>query len=118
MESRQTALFEKTGTFFCFSTKQFDEGKKEGVKYVNMGHGMVCNKNHARELVEGLDLIYKESIAQDIKDHGLENIILRELVNHEAYYTGDIDSTFDAIESYGVTKEQIWKLYRNTNHKL
>lgn len=118
MEDRQTALFKKTDTFFAFSTSQFNEQKKEDVKYVAMGGGMVCNKEHVKELVEGLDLIWKESVAQDIADHGMPAIIKRELANHEAYYTGDTESTFEALKGYPVTKEQIYKIYRNKNAGL
>lgn len=107
MEERQTALFEKTGSFFCFSKSQFDEKKKEGVNYVNMDAGLVCPKETAKELNDGLELIYRESIAQDIAENGMEAIITRELYNHEAFYTHNLESTFDALEDYGFDNEDI-----------
>jgi|TARA_Y100000310_G_scaffold345581_1_gene466891 hypothetical protein len=117
-EDKLTALFNKTNTIFAFSMKQFNEQKKKGIKYVNMGMGMLTDKRYVEKLRGGLDKIYKDGMAQDIKENGLEKIILRELANHEAYYTGEIDDTFEAIKSYGVTKEQIWKMYHNKNATL
>lgn len=111
MEDRQTALFEETGAFFCFSKKQFDEGKKEGVEYVSMGGGMVCDKKHAKKLHDGLEIIWNESIAQDLAENTKEGVIRRELSNHEAYYTGSIESTLEAISCYGITAEEIIKVY-------
>jgi len=118
IEDKQTALFKVTNTIFAFSTKQFNEQKKEGIKYVRMGIGMFTDKRYVKRLINEMDKIYKEGIAQDIKENGLENIILRELANHEAYYTGTIDDTFETLKPYKITEEQIWKMYRNKNAKL
>ena len=60
MEKRQTELFNRTGTIFAFSDKQFEEGKKEGVKYSNLGQGMLTEKGNEIEVIESLDLIYNE----------------------------------------------------------
>ena len=66
MEDRQTALFDRLGVFFAFSKGQFDEGKKEGVKYCSLGSGMICPKDNAKELIDELDRIVKECIQQDL----------------------------------------------------
>lgn len=54
LEEAQTKAFEKAGAFFAFSNSQFDEKKKDGVKYVDMGAGLICPKENmvtlAREL--------------------------------------------------------------------
>jgi len=118
MSERQTALFEKTGAIFAFSQHQFDEQKKEGVVYVNCGMGMLCPKENADELFKGLDEIYTSSIKQDIEENGLTAIVVRELNNHEAYYTRDIDSTCDALADYPVTRKDIQTVFNNQNHVI
>lgn len=118
IQDKQTELFNLTGTFFAFSMEQFNEGKKLNVEYVSMGGGMVCNKHYAQTLTDGLEKIHKEGIAQDIKENGKEAIILRELGNHEAWYTGDIESTSDALEGYDFTDKEIQIMFRNRNAKL
>ena len=44
MSEKQSKLFKKTGAFFAFSQKQYDEQSQNDVVYVNMGHGMICPK--------------------------------------------------------------------------
>jgi hypothetical protein len=111
MEERQTALFKKTGTIFAFSDKQFLENKKEGVKYVQLGQGMLTEKPFVKEVIEGLDTIYKESIKQDIKENGKNKIILRELQNHEAFYVGNIEETIHKLEDYPITEDEISHIF-------
>ena len=110
-EALQTELFNKLGTFFAFSNKQFDEGKKEGVKYVSLGAGIITPKGSAKELMDGLEAINKQGIEQDIKENGIDKIIERELYNHECFYTGDISDCVDRLDDYPVTTEQIRSIY-------
>ena len=107
VEDAQTELFDKLGVFFAFSNKQFDEGKKEGVEYCSLGAGIICPKGNEKELMSELDKINKQGIHQDIIENGSENIIKRELSNHECYYTGDISDCVDKLDGYGITREQI-----------
>ena len=86
MEKNQTALFEKNKVFFAFSDDQFKENmekhnltKKD--KVVKMGGGMFCPLANAKEVNEQLDIIYKQSIKEDMKQ-GKDKVILRELSNH------------------------------------
>lgn len=118
MNERQTIALEKAGAFFAFSTKQFEEKKVAGVTYVNGPAGMICRKDSIDTLLAELKTIYEESIQQDIAENGLNAIIRRELNNHEAYYTGDIESTADALEDYPVTTDDILAVFRNKNHVL
>tara|TARA_R100000005_G_C4966105_1_gene180861 strand:+ start:312 stop:692 length:381 start_codon:yes stop_codon:yes gene_type:complete len=114
MEERQTQLFNETNSFFAFSMEQFNEQKKEGITYVNLGHGMICDKRHVKALLDGLDTIYKDSIALDLKENGKENVTKRELSNHECYYTGDISpDCVDALKDYGINEEYIRQVYYN-----
>lgn len=117
IEEAQTQAFNKAGAFFAFSNKQFDEAKKEGIKYVSMGAGLICPKENADTLAKELDEGYKLGIAQDIAENGREAIVKRELNNHEAYYTGDTTSTIEALSEYKtITPEDINHIFRNKNY--
>jgi len=111
MEAKQTELFNKTGTIFAFSQKQFEEGRKDNVKYVNLGQGMLTEKPFVKEVINGLDKIYKDSIKQDIKENGKDKIILRELQNHEAFYVGNIEDTVHKLEDYPFTEDDISHIF-------
>lgn len=111
IEQAQTKVFDDCGAFFAFGQNQFDEQKKAGVTYVQLGGGMLCPKDKAGELVERLTAVHKAGIEQDIAENGIDGIIKRELANHEAYYTGDISSTMDALESYNIATADIARVY-------
>jgi len=114
MEQGQTELFKKTKTFFAFSTKQYKEQAKAGIKYIDMGGGMITPTENVKEVIETLDTIHKEGMNQDIKENGHQAIILRELQNYEAFYTNDTEQTIEALEDYpGITKQDIIKVYKN-----
>ena len=110
-EDKQSNLFERTGTFFAFAMDTFHENKKEGVKYVNLGAGMICPKENVDALINGLETIQKEGIADDLADNGKEGIIERELGNHECYYTGSIEDAVMVLEQYGFTRSDVQKVY-------
>ena len=112
MEVKQTALFNKTGTIFAFSQKQFEEGRKDNVKYVNLGQGMLTEKPNVEEVINGLDKIYKDSIKQDLKENGKDKVILRELLNHEAFYVGNIEETIYKLEDYPITEDDISQIFQ------
>jgi hypothetical protein len=113
MEQAQTDLFNKTKTFFAFSDKQFKEQYTEGIKYVALGSGMITPKEHAKEVSQELQKIYKEAMAQDLKENGIQGVIERELGNHEVYYTNDIDPVMEALKDYPeITQKDIIKVYQ------
>ena len=111
MEEKQTDLFNRTGTIFAFSQKQFEEQRKDVIKYVNMGQGMLTEKPFVEEVINGLDKIYKDSIKQDLKENGKDKIILRELENHEAFYVGNIEDTILKLEDYPITEDDISQVF-------
>ena len=100
MEKPQTDLFKKTGTIFAFSDKQFEEQEVKGKKYSALGSGMYTQKGNEKEVVETLEKIYNKAVNQDLKDNGKDQVILRELLNHEAFYTGEIEDTIHSLEGY------------------
>ena len=112
MEEKQTALFNKTGTIFAFSDKQFEEQKVKGKQYSRLAQGMVTEKGNEIEVIEGLDKIYRDSIKQDMKENGKDKVILRELLNHEAFYVGNIEETIHTLEDYPITEDDISQIFQ------
>lgn len=112
VEKAQTEAFEKAGAFFAFSNSQFDEKKVEGVKYYNMGAGLICPKDTAKQLLADLDAIQASGIKQDLAENGKEGVIKRELNNHECYYTMDITDCVDKLKDYGITAEEILAVFK------
>ena len=49
----------------------------------------------------------KRAAAEDFATHGKKNIIWRELANHEAQISCEIEDTIDALENHGITREEI-----------
>lgn len=106
-----TALHEKHGAFYAFSNKQFDESKKEGVTYASLGMGLICPKENCKTFIEELNAIYENGMKQDIEENGKESIILRELYNHEAFYTWEIEDTVESLKGYGFTIEDVQEVF-------
>lgn len=106
-----TQAFNEFGAFFAFSNKQFDEAKKEGVKYSSMGAGLICPVGNEKKLYDRLEKITKEGIAQDIAENGKNAIIRRELFNHECFYTGEICDCVEKLEEYGYSYDDIYQVY-------
>jgi hypothetical protein len=113
IEQSQTELFTKTGTFFAFSTKQYNEQANKKIEYIQMGAGMITPTENVKEVIETMHQIIQDGMDQDIKENGHQAIILRELQNHEAFYTNDTEETIEALKDYpGITKQDITKVYR------
>lgn len=95
-------LIEECGVFFAFSQSQFEEGKKkinlgEGEKLIAIGFGGFMAEKNVDKYLEGLkkiDLEFKEAMKDE---EARKKYILYELNNHEAFYTGSIESTLDAL---------------------
>ncbi|MBL4672324.1 MAG: hypothetical protein JKX81_08675 [Arenicella sp.] len=111
MEEKQTALFNETKAFFAFGTKQFDEAKLPDTTYVNCGAGEICPKENVKILSDGLTKIHENAIKEDIAENGIDKIIIRELYNHECFYTGDISDAISTLKSYNITDNQVQVAY-------
>jgi hypothetical protein len=110
-EQAQSVLFNTLGAFFAYSSKQFEEGKKEGVDYVTVCSGLLAPRVHAQALVDGLHEINERGVAMDIKENGIPAIIKRELFNHECFYTGNIEDCVDKLVDYNIERKQIQDIY-------
>lgn len=111
MEEQQTNLFKETGSFFAFSDKQFKEQSKEGVVYASLKHGLICPSETVAKLRKGLKTIHEQAMKQDIAENGPEAIILREIYNHESYYTGNPTNALDALKAYNFPNELFVKVW-------
>ena len=107
VQEQQTALFNLTGAFFAFSQDQLNEKRVKCIIYVSLGAGLICPKNTADDLSSGLETIQQAGIKADIAENGIPAIIQRELHNHECQITMDSSDAFDALEQYGITKDQV-----------
>lgn len=114
----QTKAFDRAGAFFAFSDEQFNKSKKEGVVYTHLMAGLICPKDKADALLLELASVHKAGVEQDIAENGIEGIVKRELNNHEAYYTGDISSTVEALEMYDISTEDIRRIFHNKNYVI
>ncbi len=113
-----TKALDKAGAFFAFSGKQFKEKEDKGVKkYANLGGGLISPVGTAKQLVKNIADVVKNGIKQDIKENGIDNIIKRELENHEANYTGDITDTAEALKDYGISDNKILQSLNQFEYK-
>ena len=113
LEPAQDKLFNELGVFFAFSNSQFNEGKKEGVNYVQLSAGIICPKNNLSKFLKRLDDIITDGISLDIKENGENKIINRELVNQEFGVTGSIQDTASALSDYPITEKEILSVAHN-----
>lgn len=104
-------IVEKAGAFYAFSNEQLEAQSKDGVKYISLGSGLICPKDNALQLKVDMFEKLDKAVQQDVQENGIDNIIKRELYNHEAFYTNDIDSTVDALEMYNIDVEDICRIY-------
>ena len=59
-DEKISKVLNDNGAFWAFSDKQFNEQKKEGVKYVSMGAGIICPKDNVKKLIDEMDVTTKE----------------------------------------------------------
>ena len=111
IKNAQTKCFEKHGVFFAFSSEQFNKGKVEGVKYAQLGAGTLCPCDNAKSFVKEHSDIIDLGIAFDLKAHGKQRVIQRELNNHECSYTGDPEPCIDALSDYPITPKEIMHVF-------
>lgn len=112
-QEKVSQLITECGMFFAFSTEQFEKNKtplKDGEKYVRMFGGGFMPKGNLEQWVEGskaIELWYRG----EMKNEKMRRAnIAYELSNHEAFYTGNISDTLEALgEDY--TYEEVRKVY-------
>lgn len=111
LQDKMTKLFDDYGVFFAFSKDQFDKQKKDGVKYLDGGAGMLIPKDIAKEFQDEYNKLYLDFDNKILSDKELKNkYILYQLLNHEAFYTGDYYETFERLGK-GYTIEEVKAVY-------
>lgn len=100
IDKEMEKVFEKHGVFFAFSEKQFNEGKKEGVTYVNVGNGDLCPKENVKAYIEDASNVIDTGIRKQVEELGAEKIIEHEYFNYECQLSMDISRMVSALETH------------------
>lgn len=116
-ENLQTELFNSNSAFFAFNDQQVNEGLKKypnltREELTNLGGGLICPKDKAKDIINGLDAIQEQGMQQDLKENGKEGIIIRELYNYESFYTSDPSDAIEKLKPYNFTEAEIIAAYR------
>jgi len=118
MSEGTSEIMDRLGAFYAFGQKQFDDAKVEGVKYITNGSGLVCPKVNYKQLQEELNQNYKNALKQDMKENNIDDIILRELINYECFYDGDLSECLNTLKDYRVSEKQVIKVYHKNKDKF
>ncbi len=118
-QNKVDELLKECNVFFAFSTEQFEEGKaanplQEGDKYCRVIGGGFMPSSKAETLAAGLTEISNWYNEQMSSPEMRKKNIRYELFNHEAFYTGDIDSTLASLGE-GYTETQVWTVYKEVS---
>lgn len=116
-QNKLSAAMEEVGMFFAFSDTQFEESKTpliEGDKYLSLGSGTYLPKSNLDKWKEKTEIINKWFINE--VEQQREDYIRYELSNHETYYTGDIDSAFEALEG-NFSREEVQAVFNIERQK-
>lgn len=114
LDNTISEIWERHGVFFAFSTDQLLEKMEDDVSYTNCGSGMVCPTDNVEAMMTELDAAIDAYHTADLAENGKTKIIWRELANHEAQIGRDITATVEALEGYGITREEVaaeWPAY-------
>lgn len=121
-------LFTVCGVFWAFSNDQFKKGLDQLIKnkqlepkdkITSIGAGGFIPSKNVDALIKGqkkIDQAFKKAI-KDAKAR--QEHIIYELNNHEAFYTGEIEDTLDALGSdytYNEVKNT-YKEYKKAKYK-
>ena len=106
-----TELLNEMGAFYAFSPSQFDEQKAINIEYYSLDNGLTCPCNNSEELKRRMNYIFTNGIKKDLEENGKDKIIWRELANYETQITGDISDTVEAVDMYGLTREEVQAVY-------
>ena len=106
-EQAQTELLKELGAFYVFGDDQFNEKKQAGIKYTSIGFGLICPRDNAKDLIDGIDNISQRAIKLRIEEYGLSRIIQYELSNYECQISMDYSDAYNVLAAYGVTEDQM-----------
>jgi len=111
-DKNYSKLWDDNGAFFAFSQKQFDDAKQDGVKYKLIGSiNLFVPVDNVQKVLDGMEKVHTDGVAKDIEENGLENIVKRELYNHECFYLCSYENALDALSIYKVTEAVVEKIF-------
>ena len=105
-EKKQADFFASMGAFFCYSEKQFNDEKTEGVEYTTVS-GLACPKENEKKLLAGFEKIYKENISYKLANNTKKELIWDSLSNFEVQITGSLVQTMEALKELGITEDEV-----------
>jgi len=119
-QDKRSAILNRYGIFFAFSTKQFDEQKQEDVTYVSGGSGMFIPKNNVEDVKSAFAQCLKECTKEFQEQIQLDDYITYELANHEAWYTGDIYTALEVVQTLypECTIEDVRRVYKDKREEM
>ncbi len=112
-------LINEVQMFFAFSNEQFAANRvplAEGDKYLSLGAGCYMPKSNLTKHQQGIKEVnkwYRNEVKN--KDARRDNIIY-ELNNREAFYTGEIEDTVEALGS-DYTFDEVLAVFRAEQSK-
>jgi hypothetical protein len=120
-QNKLSKLLDDNKAFFAFSESQLLEGiektKSKREDLVSCGIGMIMPKQNIKSFNDGMVELQKW-LKSKIKEINPNEIILYELNNYEAYYTGDITDALEVLETYGFTRDEVYNVFKNKNYQL
>lgn len=111
-------LHEKYKSFWAFSKSQFEAKKEPGVKYAVIFGNLFCNSETVKDFIKELEQIHADATERFLAENSKEDIIKYELVNHECYYTHDIQDAVEAVKDFGITEDEVLAVFRSELSKI
>ena len=114
--TKQTAVFDKYGVFFAFSSEQYQERRKAGVTYSSMGAGMLTPKGTGGAVIDALEAINEDINAKIRENNTVKEIVFYELANRECQIVGSYEDAIEPLADIGINKAEIvtyWREYLN-----
>lgn len=98
-QDKASSIINSLGIFFAFSADQINTSKVDGVKYVGAGSGMFIPADNVKAYIKETGKLSQYFTEKFQKVVPIENYILCELWNHEAFYTYSMQDTFEAVKN-------------------
>ena len=111
LTSTTDLAIKKHGGFFAFNNAQFKEQASKGVEYKHLCGGLIVPKNNIDDLMSDINKGVEDSIKWDKENNTVKEIVWRELINHEAQYSG-LESVRIALSGYEIEDRILDKIYR------
>lgn len=97
-QERMSAVFDKHGIFWAFSDEAFEEKRKPNVEYVGVIGGGCCPKSNVKAFYLDFANLQEERKKAFQSNTTMDEVIVRELANHECYYTGDYSVILEVVK--------------------